>query len=103
MPGISVLTIRCGYFGFICWATMQGINPKKDEEKFRRIEDALAKTEFRLKSPKYFKGSRNIREKTAPPYYVYVQSVFSDYRNTMEKMGLLSRENELTVLGKECA
>jgi len=98
MPGISVLTTRFGYFGFICWAISKGINPKSND--FRLLEDALAKTEYNCKknSTQTFKGIRNIGRGSVPPYYT--QSIFSDYRKTIEGMGLLTERNELTELGK---
>jgi hypothetical protein len=99
MPGISVLTIRFGYFGFICWAISKGVNTKSDD--FRLLEDALAKTEYNVHSTKRYKGVRNIGSGSVPPYYL--QSIFSDYRNTMEGMEVISKNNELTTLGKNFA
>lgn len=98
MPGISVLTTRFGYMGFICWAIDGGIDPKSDS--FRTLEFALAKTEYSLKEDRY-KGVRNIKRGMEPPYYI--QSVFGDYRNTMIGMGVLTKTNELTAEGVRLA
>ncbi|WKZ33537.1 MAG: hypothetical protein QY316_03785 [Thermodesulfobacteriota bacterium] len=98
MPGISVLTTRFGYMGFICWAIDGGIDPKSDS--FHTLEYALAKTEYNLKKDRY-KGVRNIKRGMEPPYYQ--QSVFGDYRNTMMGMGVLTKKNELTDEGVRLA
>ena len=99
MPGFSVLTIRFGYFGFICWAISKGVNPRSDD--FRLLEDALAITEYKAPRMGRFKGIRNIKRGSSPPYYQ--QSIFSDYRKTLEGMGLLNVKDELTKEGDELA
>jgi hypothetical protein len=88
---------------FICWTIHNKIEPHSEE--FRLLENALAKTEYRLsksgKKVSAFKGIRNISADSEPPYYV--QSVFGDYRNTMEGLGLITSSNNLTENGKYIA
>jgi hypothetical protein len=99
MPGISVLTTRFRYMSFICWAISEKIDPRSEE--FRLIEDALAKTQYKVgqqgKHVGFYKGSRNIVD--AEPHY-YVQSVFGDYRRTMQGFNLISSDNTFMTNGK---
>lgn len=98
MPGFSVLTIRFSYFGFICWAISKGVNPRSDD--FRSLEYALARTEYKVPHRGRFKGIRNIKRGIIPPYQ---QSIFYDYRKTMERMGVIDEKDELTQEGKGLA
>lgn len=111
MPGITVLTKDVRYYGFICWAINNNINPVSDEERFFNEEQRLV---FRLAKlycnrDKQYVSYLGIRKASMnftqfkPPYYK--TSIWAQYKNSMKNLGLLqnSNEPELTENGREMA
>lgn len=98
MPGITVLTRDVRYYGFICWAINNNLNPVSDFERFFDKEQRLA---FRLaqiykdnKNVSYL-GIRKASKNYKPPYYK--TSIWAQYKNSMKNLGLLQNSNKLEL------
>ena len=108
MPGITVLTRDVRYYGFICWAISEGINPNSDLffNKEQELSSRLAKLDKKNNNVSYL-GIRKASKNLEPPFYK--TSIWSQYKSSMINLFLIEKSTttefgyNLTETGKRFA